>query len=94
MDIENSFDGKKGRFFIQENGQTLAEMVYTLAAPITMIIEHTEVGDKLSGKGAGQQLLQKAVEYAREHQYKILPLCPFAKAVMEKKRELYQDVLK
>jgi hypothetical protein len=34
----------------------------------------------------GYQLVKKAVDYAREKQIKIMPLCPFAKSVFDKKR--------
>jgi predicted GNAT family acetyltransferase len=46
----------------------------------------------LGGKGVGLQLLNTAVEYARTHNVKIVPLCPFAKSMFDKKPEL-RDVL-
>jgi predicted GNAT family acetyltransferase len=57
-----------------------------------MILEHTEVAEELKGQNVGYQLVEAAVEYARLHQFKILPLCPFANAVFRKKPE-YRDVL-
>lgn len=57
-----------------------------------MIIEHTEVRDELRGKNVGNQLVDKAVEYARTHSLKIIPLCSFANAVFKKKPE-YADLL-
>jgi len=50
------------------------------------------VDDSLAGKGVGLQLVHTAVEYARTHGMKIIPLCPFAKSVFDKKIE-YRDVL-
>lgn len=79
-------------FFVDMDGRILAEMVYTMASPQKMIIEHTEVGDELRGKNVGYQLVHTAVEYARTHDIKIIPLCPFAKSVFDKKAE-YADVL-
>lgn len=78
-------------FYIEENGEVLAEMTYVWAAD-KMIIDHTEVSDKLAGKGAGKQLVNQAVLFAREKHIKILPLCPFAKSVFDKV-EAYKDVL-
>jgi predicted GNAT family acetyltransferase len=46
----------------------------------------------LEGKGAGVQILNAAVEYARQHQIKIIPLCPFVKSVLDKKEEI-RDIL-
>jgi predicted GNAT family acetyltransferase len=81
----------KGMFYVGQDGAILAEMVYAMG-PNKMIIEHTEVDDSLAGKGVGKQLVQTAVEYARSHHLKIVPLCPFAKSVFEKVKE-WQDVL-
>ena len=61
-------------------------------SPDKMIIEHTEVSDELKGQNVGYQLVHTAVEYARTHNIKIVPLCPFANAVFKKKPE-YADVL-
>jgi len=91
MEIQQKDDGKKGMFYIEENGEVLAEMTYVWAAD-KMIIDHTEVSDKLAGKGAGKQLVNQAVLFAREKHIKILPLCPFAKSVFDKV-EAYKDVL-
>jgi len=40
-----------------------------------MIIEHTEVSEKLANKGVGKELVA-AVNYAREQNFKIRPLYP------------------
>jgi uncharacterized protein len=92
MTIE--LEDKEGRraFFIEQNGERLGEMVFTIAGPGKIIIEHTEVSDKLRGTGAGKKLVAKAVDYARKNNLKILPVCPFAKSIIEKTKE-YQDVL-
>jgi uncharacterized protein len=92
MDISFTDDGKKGAFFIQADGDTLAEMTFVWAGKKKIIIDHTEVGEALKGRQAGKQLVQKAVEFAREKQIKILPLCPFAKRVMSLNPD-YADVL-
>jgi len=92
MEILQTDDGKKGAFYIEEAGERLAEMTYVWAGAERFIIDHTEVSEKLSGKGAGKQLVAKAVEFARERNIKILPLCPFAKSVFDKV-EAYRDVL-
>jgi predicted GNAT family acetyltransferase len=92
MNIERIEHGAKGAFLIKENNQRLAEMTYSKAGETLMIIDHTEVSDALRGKGAGKQLVSAAVNYAREKKIKILPLCPFAKAIFDKTPE-FSDVL-
>ncbi len=94
MDIQQQQNGAKGSFFIRENDTILAEMTYSMAGDALMIIDHTEVSDALRGKNVGYQLVKKAVDYAREKQIRIMPLCPFAKAVFDKKHEEFSDVLR
>jgi predicted GNAT family acetyltransferase len=92
MQIKHREIGSKGLFYIEVEGEKLAEMTYSKAGDSLIIIDHTEVSEKLKGQGAGKQLVYAAVDYAREHKIKILPLCPFAKAVFDKTPD-YSDVL-
>jgi predicted GNAT family acetyltransferase len=92
MVIHNKKVGTKGMFYVGEDGAILAEMVYSMPSPDNMIIEHTEVSDELKGQNVGYQLVQNAVEYARTHGIRIIPLCPFTNSVFKKKPE-YADVL-
>jgi uncharacterized protein len=92
MDIQQYDNGNKGSFCIEADGNKLAEMTYVWAGSDRIIIDHTEVSAALAGKGAGKQLVAKAVDFAREKGIKILPLCPFAKAVFDKV-PAYHDVL-
>jgi predicted GNAT family acetyltransferase len=92
MLIQNKKVGTKGMFFVENNGNILAEMVYSMPSPEKMIIEHTEVSDELKGQNVGYQMVHTAVEYARTNHIKIVPLCPFANSVFKKKPE-YADVL-
>ncbi|MBK8142511.1 MAG: N-acetyltransferase [Chitinophagaceae bacterium] len=92
MLIHHKQVGSKGMFFIGTEGAILAEMVYTSPSADKMIIEHTEVSDELRGQNIGFQLVNTAVEYARKHHIKIIPLCPFANSVFKKKPE-FPDVL-
>ncbi|HNR17455.1 MAG TPA: GNAT family N-acetyltransferase [Chitinophagaceae bacterium] len=92
MLVQHKQVGGKGMFFVQQEGNILAEMIYTMVSAEKMIIEHTEVSDELRGQQTGYQLVSIAVEYARTHGIKIIPLCPFANAVFKKKPE-FADVL-
>ncbi len=87
MLIQHEQEGNKGSFFVEEDGQRLAEMTYTMAGPDKMIIDHTEVNDVLRGKNVGYQLVHAAVQQAQEQGFKIMPLCPFAHSVFKKKPE-------
>ena len=94
MLIQHNQDVSKGSFYVEEAGKVLAEMTYSMTGTDLMIIDHTEVDDELRGKNVGYQLVHTAVEYARSNHIKILPLCPFAKSVFDKKMTEFGDVLR
>ena len=92
MDIQHKDNGEKGIFYVAVDGKTEAEMTYVWVGDQRIIIDHTGVSEALKGQSVGKQLVQAAVVFAREKHLKILPLCPFAKAIFEKTPD-YQDVL-
>ena len=69
-----------------------AEMTYSRASPTLIIIDHTEVPDPLRGRGVGQALVERAVLDARREGFRIIALCPFAKAQFER-HPAWRDVL-
>ena len=89
--IEHEDSGQRGAFFIEEEGKRLAELTYTVAGT-RVILDHTEVDDALRGTGAGNKLVAAAVDWARDEDRRLLPLCPFARSVFDKMPE-YSDVL-
>ena len=92
MEIKNKHNEREGTFYMEEQGKTLATMTYRFSGPGKIIIDHTEVREGNEGKGLGKLLVKAAVDFARENQYKIVPLCPYAKSVFDK-TDAYKDVL-
>jgi uncharacterized protein len=92
MMIEHQEHGSKGEWFVETDGQRLAEMTYSWAGDDKFIIDHTAVDDRLRGQGVGRHLVEAAVTFAREKAVKIIPLCPFAKSVFAKEPQ-WRDVL-
>jgi predicted GNAT family acetyltransferase len=92
MNIQHTSTDRGGKFFLGDPGSPTAELVYRMAGLHKMIIDHTEVTAVHKGEGIGKQLVAEAVNFAREHQLKIFPLCPFARAILEKTPE-YADIL-
>jgi uncharacterized protein len=90
--IQHKFDGKKGAFFMMKEGKQLAEMSYVMAGDTNMIVDHTQVDESLKGQGVGKKLLEALVQYVREKQMLVVPLCPFANAMFKKVNE-WHDVL-
>lgn len=92
MDIIHEKNDRKGAFIAKVEDRRAGEMTYSQAGTDKIIIDHTEVNPEFKGKGVGKELVYAAVAYAREHQLKIMPLCPFAKATFDKNSDI-QDVL-
>ncbi|MFN0290870.1 GNAT family N-acetyltransferase [Pedobacter helvus] len=92
MEIIQENNERRGSFKAIEEGKEAGLMTYTWAGPTKFIIDHTEVNEDFKGKGVGQQMLMKAVAYARTNHLKIMPLCPFAKSVFDKNLDI-ADVL-
>lgn len=88
MDIKH----ENGRFFVEKEGELLAELSYASAGDEQMEVNHTYVADELRGQGVGGKLLEEAVQYAREQNKKIIPTCSYAKAKMETESK-YEDIL-
>ena len=85
-------DGSKCYFYVSVDGKQEGKMTFVFAGNDKIIIYHTEVNPGNNGKGYGKKMVDKAVEYAREKNIKIIPLCPFAKKVFDKTPE-FRDVL-
>jgi predicted GNAT family acetyltransferase len=91
-EVQLELTDKNGFFHIDSNGKTEAKMTFVFAGPDKIIIDHTEVNEGNNGKGFGKKMVAKAVEFAREKNIKIIPLCPFTKKVFDKTPE-FTDVL-
>lgn len=91
MDIQHKEHGKRGAFFIEQDGEWIAEMTYVRSGENEFTIDHTEIDESLRGRGIGYDLIEKAVEFARAENLKIKATCPFAKKVLERSEE-YDDV--
>jgi len=92
MIIQHKESGKRGMFYIEDGDEIIAEIVYGDGGENRIIIEHTEVDERLKGKNIGFELVHKTVEHARLHGLKISLVCTFAKAVFDKRAD-FKDVL-
>ena len=91
FDIKREENETGGRYFTVVNGYE-AEMTFSKAGTSRIIIDHTGVPKELGGMGVGVALVERGVLDARAAGIKIIPLCPYAKAQIEKHPE-WQDIL-
>lgn len=90
--IEREDGPSKGRYRLVVDGVE-AEMAYSRVGKRQIIIDHTEVPAALRGRKVGERLVQRAIEDARRDGVTIIPLCPFAKAQIERHPE-WHDVVR
>lgn len=91
MNIQYEEHGKRGAFYIEQDGEWIAEMTYVRSGENEITIDHTEIDESLRGQGIGYDLIEEAVKFARAETLKIKATCPFAKKVLERSEE-YDDV--
>ncbi|MDR0829793.1 MAG: N-acetyltransferase [Prevotellaceae bacterium] len=91
MNLLHKDNAEKGSFKLKDGDYLAGEITYVWSNDELIIIDHTGVNSIYEGKGIGKQLVQAVVDYARERQIKILPLCPFAKRIFDR-TENYSDV--
>ncbi len=88
MEVKHKRVDNRGKFYAENDGHEVGKMTYVFAGDTKFIIDHTEVDESYKGKGVGVKLVEAAVDYARTNNFKILPLCPFAKSVFDKRQDL------
>lgn len=83
---------KDNQFIATVDDREAGLIEYVPVNETTIILAHTEMNDDFRGQGVGQTILEHIIEHARENNLKLIPLCPFTKAQMDKHPE-YHDVL-
>lgn len=84
-------------FYIEESGQVIARIQFIPSGTDVngrdlIIVNHTIVYDGNNGRGLGKRLVNRMAEYAKEENKYIIPVCPYAKSVLESKEE-FKSVL-
>ncbi|WP_314712981.1 GNAT family N-acetyltransferase [Leptotrichia wadei] len=66
----------EGFFIFGENGDELAKLTYRKEGE-KLFFESTVVSPELRGQGIAGKLFEAGVKYARENNYKIMPVCSY-----------------
>ncbi|MGB7842772.1 MAG: GNAT family N-acetyltransferase [Salinimicrobium sp.] len=90
-EIQQKQSENKGMFYIEKDGDIVAELTYTLLDNNVMTLDHTKTEPEETGQGLAGKLVEHSVKYARENNFKIDPLCEYAAHQFEKHEE-YQEV--
>lgn len=90
MKLDIKQNTQENRFEVDVEGK-LAVVEY-MDRPDKIVFTHTEVPVGLEGKGVGSALAKHVLDYAKKQGKKVLPLCPFIKAYIQRHPE-YKDNL-
>ena len=71
-------------FVLRIDGERFGFLEFTRPDTGVMCIEHVEVAVELRGSGLGKQLVQKAVAFAKDAKLRVVPICSYARAVMQR----------
>ena len=92
MDIEHQDDGKKGEFYLDQDGKRVAKLQYFHSREGEINAYHTEVGPSLEGQGVGKKLIAELAKYSQENDLKVHATCSYANKVMSSSDQ-YKDLL-
>jgi predicted GNAT family acetyltransferase len=75
------------RRFAADVGGKAAYITYRELDPKLLELNHTYVPPERRGGGIASQLTARALEYARERGFRVVPSCPFVAAYIERHPE-------
>jgi predicted GNAT family acetyltransferase len=71
-------------FVLRIDGERLGFLEFTRPEVGLMRIEYVEVDPGLRGTGKGRQLVEQAVAFAKDNGLKVVPICSYARAVIQR----------
>ena len=74
------------RYELSIDGAVVGFTAYA-TRPGLIAFVHTEIDERLHGRGLGDRLIRFALEDVRARGLAVLPFCPFVKAFIERHRE-------
>ena len=69
-------------FVLRIDGERHGFLEFTRPEVGLMRIEYVEVSPALRGTGLGRQLVEKAVDFAKDAKLRVVPICSYARAVI------------
>lgn len=93
MEVKHIIEDTKVYIQLHDKDKVAAYISYSRAGDQLIIIDHTDVKPEYKGQSLGRKLVNIAVDFAREKELKIMPICPFASSVFQKDKSI-RDVLR
>jgi predicted GNAT family acetyltransferase len=89
IDVADAPD--RERYELSVNDEVVGFTIYRVQPGLIAFV-HTEVDERVQGRGLGDRLIRFALEDARTRDLAVLPFCPFVKAFIERHREFEELV--
>lgn len=90
--IKHTESERSGIFEAWLNDVQVGELTYQRTTPERMIIDHTRVFEGFEGQGIARQLVITSVDFARQNNRTIIPVCSYARNVLTRTYD-YKDIL-
>ena len=85
MKYENNRSGNGGVLILSNEEEEIGRLTYTIFPEENkLIISFVMVHKKFEGRGMGKYLVQEAIKFARQNNWKIYPHCSYARSVMNR----------
>jgi uncharacterized protein len=75
-------------FVLRLDGRRCGFLSFTLPGDGVMNIDYVEVDPELRGSGHGRHLVEAAVAFAQAQQLRVVPICGYARAVIQRSPDL------
>ena len=92
LTIKHTETERNGLFEAWSDEVQVGELTYQRTTPERMIIDHTRVFKGFEGQGIARQLVMAAVDFARQNNRIIIPVCSYARNVLTRTND-YKDIL-
>ena len=85
MKYENNRSGNGGVLILSNEEEEIGRLTYTIFPEENkLIISFVMVHKKFESRGMGKYLVQEAIKFSRENNWKIYPQCSYARSVMNR----------
>lgn len=93
MRYENNRSGNGGVINLFNDDEEVGRLTYTIfPEEQKLIISFVLVHPKFEGRGMGKFLVEEAIRFSRENDWKVYPHCSYARAVMNRMSDV-EDIL-
>lgn len=95
MEFINNKSGNGGFIELKNETDEIGRLTYTIFRDdAKLIISFVLVHPKFEGQGMGKNLVDEAIRFARENNWKVYPHCSYARSVMHRMTDVDDILLK